>query len=1600
MNYLTGEFRETFTLLDVPGVVGSTVVAITNRSAVTGLGQLGNGWMLSFEYTVAKTIVNVGSPESNGGHYAIVRHPTGFFARYDWTGSAYVPDACAVTETLTRPLGANDPYRLTFTDDTTIDFTNAGLPNVITDPRGNTTTLTYNGGGQLTGFEDDRGFDHTITRDADGFIEEWQNPTHRTWTFAYDSAGNLTHITTPATTHQTSGVVYEYGYDGSGRITTIRDGRGTLVKSIAYVGATYQVDYITMDGDTIDFAYTSGRTDRTDRLGHVFRTHYTGNKITQTDMWISSTATYVHTYSWGGDDRLAYEVLPRGNRIDYDWDADGLLLERRHRTTNTATNDSSDLVHTYTYADAFVATYTDPSGNVTEYTRNAAGDVTLVEFPDVTVPSSQTASRSYTYNSLGQLTQATDEEGKVTAYTYFTSGDDIHLLEKVEVDPLGLDLETTYSYDGYWNVDAVTDPNGATATYVSDALRRRIEVIAPSTLSYIKFEYDGDGRVTKKRVQQRDQDNAVVSANEWLDTTYTYTTLGDLASITEEIDASTTRTTTFDHDDEQQRIRVTLPEGNKVKTEYNERGLVKKVIRGETSGDASEREFFYDDNGNLIEEEDGRNNDTTHTVDLFDRRTRSTNAQGAYTEWTLNKNGQPTEVARKNSSNTTFLRQTRFYDERGRLWKTHDLHKDPSQNYTDAVTTITRYKTGHVNTVTDARSKTTTRYYDNAWRRTKVQDHAGNFTEWTLDDNGNPTAWMIHDEDGASDIEHEYEATYDALNRRVTTVEIDRTNGSNTYTTTNYFDSRSNLVFQVNAEGNPTRWTYDGLGRMLTRDVALTVGSPITNFSTYIRTQWGFDDNDRLVSHKDDTANETTWAYDALDRATTMTYPDSTDVTYTYDAEDNVTQTVDAIGNDIDDTYDSLGRRTSRAVTRASGVLDTTAETFTYDAMDRLLTAEDDDYEVEFAYGVLGLGSNVYQEKQQYATGTAYLKTVTKKYDAVGNKTTETYPSTLALTYSYTDVNQVSTIMNGFNPVAGYSYSGLRRKQLTLGNGSKTMFSYSGFRGEVGTIDHQDNSGNSLLKLEYGYNKLHDRTFERYGASGQPGDAFEYDKARRLTVAWMGSDTPASPSGNVYVKKIEYGMDDDGNRTTLTVTPYGSSPASTSYTDNNLNQYTVVGGVSRSHDGNGNVSDDGTYLYEYNYKNLICRVKLKSNSSTVAEYKYDALGRRVEKSVTGATYRYIYSGVETVSVYTSTGTWKQDYVYGSGIDEVLMLEQADVLDWDGDSNTTELARSWYRPNALGSVMRIEEPDKSEAVSYRYDPYGEVTITRGGSAQGSDPLGQYLTYTGRWRDEETGLYHFRARAYDPVKGRFLQRDPLGVLLDAQLYEYVRSMPIVFVDPLGLESEQPWSTLPAIKHQDGMDALKKRFLSCCGLGREACKVCCEKTAQEGSIALASGQGARLKGIEQHHQATLNALMGHALHQGVQNVVSGITGLIKSKNIWKAFKKIEDTIKQIEDPNSQLVLKNLDPDGKLKEDLANLKEEYEGYEAQLKQMHSDCLDCCKAEEGDYLLPSSEASWDWIITKSGKGQECHPDGVDERFKPLDKPHPKLSVPPPSKKN
>ena len=497
-----------------------------------------------------------------------------------------------------------------------------------------------------------------------------------------------------------------------------------------------------------------------------------------------------------------------------------------------------------------------------------------------------------------------------------------------------------------------------------------------------------------------------------------------------------------------------------------------------------------------------------------------------------------------------------------------------------------------------------------------------------------------------------------------------------------------------------------------------------------------------------------------------------------------MTEITDAAGNVIADTYNTANWRTARSVTRATGFLDTTSESWAYDGMGRMTEAQDNDYKVEFTYAVQGLRSMVYEEKQSNVGGSAQTKTVQKTYDVMGRKATELYDSGTDLDYTWNDIGRLSSVSDGTNTIASYTYVGSRVKEVEFQNGATATYSYTGFRSEVERIHHETSTPATILDLQYAYDDNHDRLYERYGGTSASGDAFEYDDARRLDVAWMGSATPASPSSAAYTKKIEYTMDDDGNRSSVKVTPHGQSASTTSYTDNNLNQYTNVGGTGYSYDLNGNLTDDGTYEYEYNFRNLLCRVKDKGTGSTVATYRHDALGRRVKKLIGMACERFVYSGAEIVAVYDISDSLAQEFVCGQVIDEVLMLEQADVLDFDGDSNTSELTRSFYHRNALGSVMEITEMDEDVAVSYRYDPYGAVTITRNSTEQSSDPLGQSVMYTGRWLDEETELMHYRARAYSSAIGRFLQRDPLSVDAGPNVYEYVRSAPTVYVDPEGL------------------------------------------------------------------------------------------------------------------------------------------------------------------------------------------------------------------------
>jgi RHS repeat-associated protein len=99
-------------------------------------------------------------------------------------------------------------------------------------------------------------------------------------------------------------------------------------------------------------------------------------------------------------------------------------------------------------------------------------------------------------------------------------------------------------------------------------------------------------------------------------------------------------------------------------------------------------------------------------------------------------------------------------------------------------------------------------------------------------------------------------------------------------------------------------------------------------------------------------------------------------------------------------------------------------------------------------------------------------------------------------------------------------------------------------------------------------------------------------------------------------------------------------------------------------------------------------------------------------------------------------------------------------------------------DALGSVIAQAKDDQTIQNFYAYSAYGEVT------ALGPDE-GNPIQYTSRENDQ-TGLYFYRARYYDPVLKQFISEDPIGITAGPNFYAYVDGSPVNLRDPEGLQA----------------------------------------------------------------------------------------------------------------------------------------------------------------------------------------------------------------------
>ena len=479
---------------------------------------------------------------------------------------------------------------------------------------------------------------------------------------------------------------------------------------------------------------------------------------------------------------------------------------------------------------------------------------------------------------------------------------------------------------------------------------------------------------------------------------------------------------------------------------------------------------------------------------------------------------------------------------------------------------------------------------------------------------------------------------------------------------------------------------------------------------------------------------------------------------------------------------------------------------YTYDALDRLTLASDDDYQFSRVFDSVG---NLLSESQGYTvTGQEKWKTVSTGWNSVGESINVTYPSGRKFTHNRDAIDRLLSIVETIPNVAvtTHTWQGVGRKATaTHQNGTMTEYAWDGFA-RIQAIDHQTPSAQTFHNFEYAYDRVHNRRMEQnsfnatwlatlptavqtfLGARNGKGDVYAYDRAYRMVDARYDVTNPqtevSTPGSQTYVQLVDYTLDGLGNRSQVQTTLWGGAPATTTYASDVVNQYTAVGGVTRTHDSNGNLTDDGTHQCLYDFKNRLVEVKLKSSGATVSTYRYDAQGRRVEKGVGGTVTRYILEGVTVVEEFDGTDTWQASYIHGDRIDHPCAMDRADIADVDGDANTTEVLRFHYAQNALGSVSEMTAPSGAVVEWVTYDAYGLPTVRdQNGNVVASSAVGNPFLYTGREWDVEFEKYFYRARTYDPEKGRFLQRDPLGYVDGLSLYCYARCSPFIWSDPFG-------------------------------------------------------------------------------------------------------------------------------------------------------------------------------------------------------------------------
>lgn len=854
-------------------------------------------------------------------------------------------------------------------------------------------------------------------------------------------------------------------------------------------------------------------------------------------------------------------------------------------------------------------------------------------------------------------------------------------------------------------------------------------------------------------------------------------------------------------------VRVSNPQGV-VFTLSREADGVFRARSGRTL--AIEMEVTPTASGRRLRLADG----TQYEFNFLGQLTAMVDVAGNRTTFQLTLNGAPQSVTDPAGRTYQFTltdlpaRVTRITDPAGRFVEfAYDSNRRLIR-YTDqggGVTTF-EYDSGslRINRVIDPRLAVKSFEYDSAGRTTRevLPENAEERYAYTVvgntvtetrhtDARGNVTTWRFN---GLG-----FETTITDALGRVTRIERDPINNLVTRRidpagrlTQFFYNARGDLIRTVDADGKQTLIDYDARFRKPTR---------IENALGHV-TLMAYDAKGNLTSFTNAENEATTFTYTARGQLETVTDPLNRVTRFTYDADGNLLESTNPANETVTRSYDTANR-----LIELTDSLNRTTH-FTYDGRDRVTEVRD---------AALGLTKFAYDANDNLTSATDQNNNPVERnlYDLRNRLIQRTDAKNLNTTYVYDGVGNITRMTDRRGRVMDYSYDPLNRiSQAADADGRITTYAYDLAGNLARVIDSQ--SGEILMSydalnrltevitaqgaIQYAYDAIGRRTTRTI--SGGDVTTYTYDKVNRLKTVTLRGRTltytydaagrlteKVLPNGikaayqydaadrvtgiayaktdNTPIEAVGYTYDAGGQRIVKALG--GSSVQETPFTAtydeaNRLTQITIAGEVfTLTYDANGNLESksgpaSGTTTYTWNARNQLTAISGPSGS---ANFRYDAFGRRIEKTVNGATTGFLYDGAQAIAELKGTAL---DTVYHTGleIDEVLAR-------YGASGNRTLLA------DALMSVIAQANDDQSIGNFYAYSPYGQAVTL------GPDE-GNPLQYTGRENDG-TGLYYYRARYYDPALKRFISEDPIGIVAGINLFTYVQGDPIDLTDPDG-------------------------------------------------------------------------------------------------------------------------------------------------------------------------------------------------------------------------